>query len=311
MALSKKELSQAIKNRATYLGFDACGFCKAGIVGVEEEVRLHDWLSKGYHAGMEYLNRNCDKRCNPTLLVDKAKSVICVALNYYPRYKQDPENPQFAYYAYGKDYHDVMKAKLSSLLNYIQSICSDVNGRCFCDTAPVLERYWAKKSGLGFIGKNTMLIIPKKGSFFFLGEIVIDAELEYDEPLNLSCGTCTRCIEACPSKALENEYILNSQTCISYQTIENKGEIDEGIKPFLGNCVYGCDICQNVCPWNRFASPHNTKEFEPKEEFLSLTIDKLRDMTVEEYRRLFKGSAVKRAKYGGLMRNIKALKIKK
>lgn len=288
------------------MGFDACGFCEINDIG-DEKYRLQDWLNKGYNADMDYLANNFDKRCDPSLLVDGAKSVISLAYNYYPSQTQDITNPQFAYYAYGKDYHDVMKAKMQQLLLYIKSLEPSADGRCFCDTAPVMERYWAAKSGIGFIGKNSMLIIPQKGSYFFLGEIVLNIELKSDKPISLSCGTCTRCLDACPSNALCKPYVLNSKKCISYQTIENKGDIDAVLEDKLNNNVYGCDICQKACPWNKFSQPHNEPEFKPSEEFINLTEDYILNMTVEDYRRIFKGSAVKRAKYEGLKRNVKAL----
>lgn len=308
MTLTPLSFSQKIKDKSKSLGFDACGICKAEQVDKDTTSHLQKWLDNGYYAGMEYLTRNTDKRNNPRLLSENAKSVICVALNYYPEEKQPLNSPQIAYYAYGKDYHEVVKAKLHALLDYIKELYPNVTGRAFVDTAPVLERYWAAKAGLGFIGKNSLLIIPKKGSYFFLGEIIIDIELEYDKPINISCGNCTRCIDACPTCAIEKPYIINSNRCISYQTIENKGEIDENIIPVLNNNLYGCDICQKVCPWNRFATPHSTKDFEPSDELLNIDQESLKKMTEEDYRRVFKGSAVKRAKYSGLMRNLKALK---
>jgi len=240
--------------------------------------------------------------------VENARSIVSVALNYYPEKKQPTASPQFAYYAYGKDYHEVMKRKLQELFESIKSIIPNINGRVFVDTAPVLERYWAAKAGIGFLGKNTLLIIPKKGSYFFLGEIIIDTELEYDKPLNISCGSCTRCIQSCPTQAIEKPRLLNSNKCISYQTIENKGEIAPEVAFLLDNKIYGCDICQQVCPWNRFAAPHSTTEFYPNKEFLSLNEEALDNMTIEDYQRIFKGSPVKRAKYSGLMRNLNALK---
>lgn len=306
--LNHLSISNQIKEYASTIGFDACGMSKAEKISNAETTHLTKWLSDNYQANMDYLARNVEKRIDPTLLVEGAKSIISVALNYYPHQKQQESAPQIAYYAYGKDYHDIMKAKLQKLLDYIQTLLPDVSGRVFCDTAPVMERYWAAKAGLGFIGKNTLLIIPKMGSYFFLGEIIIDEELEYDSPLNLSCGKCTHCLEACPTKALEKPHLLNSNKCISYQTIENKGEIDENIIPNLNNRFYGCDICQQVCPWNRYAQPHKTEEFNPNSELLALNRDCIEKMSVEDYQRIFKGSAMKRAKYAGLMRNLKALK---
>lgn len=303
--------SSQIKQYAIYLGFDACGICKAEEIDVANLVGYLDWLNNGYQAGMDYMGRNVEKRCNPTLLEEGAKSIICVALNYYPEIKQSEGNPQFAYYAYGKDYHDVMKAKLNQLFDYIRSFDPKIAGRVFVDTAPMLERYWAAQSGIGFIGKNSMLIIPKKGSYFFLGEVVVNVELEYDKPLSLSCGNCTRCLDACPTKAIVKPKVVNANKCISYQTIENKGEIDEVINPNMNNRFYGCDICQQICPWNRYARPHTTPDLAPSQAFLDLSFDRLESMTREEYQQIFKGSAVKRAKYEGLQRNLEALKASK
>lgn len=303
--------SQQIKEYAYSLGFDACGICKAESVNAEEQRHFNEWTDSGYHADMDYMARNTDKRLNPKLLVENARSVICVALNYYPKTKQPDDYPQFAYYAYGKDYHEVVKEKLNKLFGYIRSSQPTVNGRCFVDTAPVLERYWAAKAGLGFIGKNSLLIIPKMGSYFFLGELIVDLTLEYDTPLNLSCGNCTRCLDACPTKAIVSPKVINARRCISYQTIENKGDIDTSISLNLNNRFYGCDICQQVCPWNKYARPHKTVEFDPSQAFLDLSFDKLDNLSVEEYQQIFKGSAVKRAKYAGLKRNLEALKLSK
>lgn len=300
-------ISQQIKDYALSIGFDACGICKAEEIDVTESDRYREWIDNGYHADMDYMGRNTEKRYDPTLLVDNAKSMICLALNYYPHEKQPETAPQFAYYAYGKDYHDVMKVKLQQFYDYIKILLPDINGRTFCDTAPVMERYWAAKAGLGFIGKNTLLIIPKRGSYFFLGEIIIDTVLSYDKPLGISCGTCNRCLQACPTGAIEQPHLLNSKKCISYQTIENKGEIDQTIVPLLGNRMYGCDVCQQVCPWNRYSHPHKTDEFVPNDEFLSMDCESIARMTVEDYQRIFKGSSVKRAKYSGLMRNFRAV----
>lgn len=299
--------SRQIKDYACSLGFDDCGICKAEVVDYSEQQSFDSWIGNSFQAGMDYMERNKDKRFDPTLLVEGAKSVICVALNYYPDKKQPEENPQFAYYAYGQDYHEVVKDKLYKLFDYIKSLDSSLEGRCFVDTAPVLERYWAEKAGLGFIGKNSLLIIPGKGSYFFLGELIINLELEYDEPINLSCGNCTRCMEACPTKAIVSPKVVDSGKCISYQTIENKGEIDPYVVPKLNNRLYGCDICQQVCPWNRYAKPHATEEFVPSAAFLGLSYDRMMALTEGEYRQVFKGSAVKRAKYKGLKRNLDAL----
>jgi len=300
-------LSEKIKKYAAFLGFDACGFSKAEKIPAESK-RYTGWLKQGYNAGMGYMSDNLDKRFDPALLVEDTKSIISLALNYYPKEKIPAGNPRIAYYAYGKDYHEVMKSKMNKLFDFIKKEVSGASGRCFCDTAPVLERYWATRSGIGFTGKNTSLIIPGKGSYFFLGEIFLNIELAYDNPSGVSCGKCKRCMEACPTKALNIPYILDSNRCISYQTIENKNEIAEDILPHLNNCVYGCDICQQVCPWNRSARPNDIEEFTPLPDFLSLNMERLDNMTVEEYRKIFKNSAVKRAKYSGLKRNIEALK---
>jgi len=307
MVYTKTDISDIIKAHAQKLGFEACGFCKAEDIG-EEKTRLYDWLGNGYHADMHYLANNPDKRVNPSLLADGSKSIISLALNYYPSEKQKTANPQFAYYAYGKDYHDVMKNKMQELLNHIRSLIPETEGRCFCDTAPILERFWAAKAGIGFIGKNSLLIIPGNGSYFFLGEIILNIELEYDQPLKQSCGNCRRCLETCPTGALCSPYIVDSRKCISYQTIENKGDIDKEIIPHLSNYIYGCDLCQQACPWNRFAYPNAEPAFQASDEFLNLSEEQLTQLTIEEYRRIFKGSAIKRAKYEGLRRNILALK---
>lgn len=300
-------LSHIIKRSAISLGFETCGICRAEMVTDKEKECFENWLRQSYQADMAYMCNYQDIRLNPTLLVENAKSVICVALNYYPAKKQPISNPQIAYYAYGNDYHDVVKQKLHQLLYDIKAIDPTINGRVFCDTAPLLERYWAAKSGLGFIGKNSMLIIPQKGSFFFLGEIVIDKTLEYDSPIEVSCGNCTKCMDACPTKAIKNPYIIDSNKCISYQTIENRNVINPQIIPSLNNCVYGCDICQNICPWNRFATPNQNIEFNPSDDLLNLDYERLKNLTEEEYIQIFKRSAVKRVKYKGLKRNIEAL----
>ena len=297
--------SEEIKQHAYLLGFEACGICRADESG--EKAHYGRWLSENCHAGMDYLERNIEKRLDPRLLVHGAKSIVSVALNYYPREKLPAHVPQFAYYAYGEDYHDVVRGKLKQLFNFIKLCFPDASGRYFSDSAPVLERFWAARAGLGFVGKNTLLIIPKKGSYFFLGELIIDMELDYDSPLSQNCGKCRRCIDACPTGAIEKPCWLNAGKCISYQTIENRGEIPPEIVPLLSNNVYGCDICQKVCPWNRFSKPHQTPEFNPSDEFLSLDWEKLQAMDEETYRQVFRKSAVKRTKFSGLKRNLKSL----
>ena len=301
---SKSNISQSIKEFAKEIGFAACGFCKAEPIDEEESQRLHEWLSKSYNGEMGYMANNTEKRVDPCLLVDGAKSIVCVAMNYYPETKQHSNAPQFAYYAYGKDYHDVMKGRLKQLFDFIKERVPSVNGRVFCDTAPVMERYWAMKSGIGFVGKNSLIIIPRMGSYFFLGELVLDIELDYDTPCTLSCGKCQRCMDACPTQAIISPGLIDARKCISYQTIENKGDIDAEVAEKVGDYFYGCDICQQVCPWNKYAKPHNVEEFNPSEAFLDLDEHNIATLSIEEYQRTFKGSAVKRAKLTGLQRNL-------
>ncbi|MGI6047868.1 MAG: tRNA epoxyqueuosine(34) reductase QueG [Petrimonas sp.] len=297
--------SEEIKQHALSLGFDACGICYAE--DSEQEANYMKWLSEECQARMSYMERNIDKRMDPRLLVEGAKSIISVALNYFPHRFQHENAPKFAYYAYGEDYHNVVKGKLKQLFDFIKLRFPNVSGRYFSDSAPILERFWAARAGLGFVGKNTLLIIPGKGSYFFLGELIVDLELDYDSPVSQNCGKCRRCLDACPTGAIEKPHWVNARKCISYQTIENKGEISPEIIPLLSNNVYGCDICQVVCPWNRFARPHNTPEFNPSDEFLSLDYEKLQEMDEETYRQIFRKSAVKRAKFSGLKRNVETL----
>ena len=298
-------LSDEIKQQALLLGFDACGICRAGDSGEEE--RYMEWLAANSHAGMSYMERNIGKRTDPRLLVEGARSIVSVALNYYPHVTLPAEVPQFAYYAYGDDYHDIVRGKLRQLFDWIRERHPSLTGRYFSDSAPVLERFWAAQAGLGFIGKNTLLIIPGKGSYFFLGELIIDIELEYDTPVTQNCGRCRRCLDACPTGAIEQPYRLNANRCISWQTIENRGAITPEIIPLLSNNVYGCDICQKVCPWNHYSRPHTTPALMPSEAFMSLDLEKLREMSEETYRTVFRHSAVRRAKFSGLKRNAEAI----
>ena len=301
-------LSILIKNKAKELGFDACGIPE--VASADTEVLVFDrWIAEGCHAGMKYMENYRDIRLNPAGLVEGARSVISVALNYYPAQKQSPDSPRISYYAYGKDYHIVVKDKLRQLWEYITSLVPVLDStlpvaRFFTDSAPILERYWAWKAGLGWIGKNTNLIIPGKGSFFFLGEIVTTLELDYDTPQKNRCGTCRRCLDSCPTGALERPGHLNANKCISYLTIEHKGDIPSEQASRLGDRLYGCDTCQEVCPWNRFASPTREVAFSPSPAFLSLKKEDLRCFTRDDYNRIFAGSAVKRAKYEGLIRTI-------
>lgn len=304
---SKENLSQLIKIKAKSLGFYVCGIAAAEPVSGIEQQFYKNWITKGYQADMSYLAKHFEKRMDPTLLVPGTKSVIAVALNYYPDYQIPSTEYQLAWYAYGRDYHLLMREKMNLLFDYIHSLVP-IAGRVFCDTAPVLDRYWAWKAGLGWIGKNTQLIIPKAGPTFFLGELFIDIELNYDTPQKSRCGRCTKCLESCPTKALEQAYTLNSKRCISYQTIENRGDICSSILPLLKNKIYGCDDCIKSCPWLRFAQPSQESSLQISKSLLSMTRDKWHELSVEEYRALFPKSAVKRAKYEGLVRNIKAVR---
>ena len=308
MEAMQKDLTQYIKAEALHLGFDACGIARAEEVGNPSRRALQKWLMQGEQAGMTYMANYADKRLDPRLLMEGAQSIVSAALNYYPAVPLKEEQYQFAWYAYGKDYHEIMKEKLHALLAGIRQQAPEISGRVFCDTAPLLERYWAQQAGLGWIGKNTQLIVPRAGSTFFLGEVLLDTELLYDTPQPARCGNCTRCLDACPTHALETPYHLDANRCLSYLTIEHKGEIPEVATTQMGHCVYGCDRCQQACPWNRFARPAGEPALQPSESFLRMTPEEWDTLTVERYRELFKGSAVKRAKYEGLMRNIRAVR---
>lgn len=291
------------------LGFFACGIAKAGTVDEDECARYRKWIDSGNHASMDYLAGNMEKRFNPCLLMDGVKSIVCVALNYAPATTLQQDSYGMAAYALGQDYHTVVKERLDRLASRLGL---DVF-RAFCDTAPILERYWAVKAGIGWIGKNQQLIIPKAGSMFFLGELFIQEEVEPDRPMTGHCGNCTACVDACPTGALFRERHPDAETpgtgfnanlCLSYQTIENRGDIPEALATSMEDCIYGCDRCQQACPWNRFSTPNTTPELQPKPELIGMTKSKWQNLTEDEYRCLFKGSAVKRAKYSGLMRNI-------
>ena len=297
-----------IKEKAKKTGFDACGI--AQVATADSEALFFDrWLKEGNHAGMAYMENHREIRLNPAGLVEGAKTVISVALNYYPEQKLPPEAPHIAYYAYGKDYHFVIKEMLDELWSAVTGQTDTGTARFFTDSAPILERYWAWKAGLGWIGKNTNLIIPGKGSFFFLGEIVTSLEADhYDMPQKDRCGSCSRCLEACPTEALEGPRHLNARKFLSYLTIENRGEIPAEQAACLGNRLYGCDTCQEVCPWNRFARPTRIEAFRPAPALFSLRKEDLKGFSREEYNRIFAKSAVKRAKYEGLIRNIHNLK---
>lgn len=298
--------TRLLKAEALRLGFSACGVSSAEAVGVADCDAFVRWIDEGCHADMGYLAANLDKRLDPTLLVEGARSVVSVALNYFPPRDIPPGEYRLAWYALGEDYHTVMKDKLARLLDYLRTLLPGVSGRAFCDTAPLLERYWAWRGGLGWVGKHTQLILPHAGSAFFLGELVVDCTLTYDTPLPSRCGTCDRCLRACPTGALTRPRHLDARRCLSYLTIEHRGEIPPEAASSLGDSIYGCDRCQQACPWMRFARPTDEARLHPRDGLLAMRRADWRRLDVETYRRLFKGSAVKRAKFEGLTRNIRA-----
>jgi epoxyqueuosine reductase len=303
------EHTAMIKAEAKRLGFEHCGISKAEFLE-DEAPRLEQWLSKGMHGKMSYMENYFDKRLDPRLLVDGAKSVISLLLNYYPEKQQlDPAAPKISKYAYGKDYHFVIKEKLKELTAFINDNIGEVNGRAFVDSAPVLDRTWAKRGGLGWVGKNANLINKGNGSFFFIAELIVDMELEYDGPVKDFCGSCTRCIDACPTDAIVAPYVVDGSKCISYFTIELKENIPAEVKGKLDNWAFGCDICQDVCPWNSFSKPHNEPAFDPKSELLGMTQKDWEEITEDVFQKVFRDSAVKRTKFAGLKRNIEFLRI--
>ena len=300
---STKQHTAFIKAEAKRLGFLSWGVSKADFLE-EEAPRLEKWLNNNSHGQMAYMENNFDKRLDPTLLVDGCKSVISLLMNYYPAEVQKNDTFQIAKYAYGKDYHFVIKDKLKELLFAIQSTIGEVSGRAFTDSAPILDKAWAAKSGLGWIGKNSNLLTQKAGSFYFIAELIIDLELEYDSAVTDHCGSCTACIDACPTDAIESPYIVNGSKCISYFTIELKEAIPQEVKGKFDEWIFGCDICQDVCPWNRFSKPHNEPLFNPHPQLLDFTKKDWNEITQETFQVVFKDSAVKRTKLSGLMRNI-------
>lgn len=301
--------TRLIREEAHRLGFAFVGFARAERMD-EEARRLEAWLQQGFHGQMSYMENHFEQRVDPRLLVEGARSVLSLVYNYYPEKKQtDPQAPQLAKYAYGEDYHFVLKRKLRALLEFIQTEIGEVNGRCFVDSAPVLERDWARRAGTGWVGKNTLLIHPKSGSFFFLAELILDLELQYDGPIKDYCGTCTRCIDACPTDAIAPQgYLMDGSKCISYLTIELREALPEAFRGKMDNWMFGCDICQDVCPWNRFSKPHQEPAFEPHPDLPDMTKADWEDLTEEVFQKVFRRSAVKRTKYSGLKRNIEFLR---
>lgn len=306
--MNKEQISALIKSHADRLGFLSCGISRVQFLE-QEAKHLENWLAKNYNGKMAYMANHFDKRLNPSLLVDDAKSVISVLVNYYPEKDLfDQKEIKISKYAYGKDYHQVIRAKLNELIDIITEEVGEVNARCFTDSAPVLDKAWAERSGLGWIGKNANLISTQKGSFFFIGEIIIDLELAYDLPATDHCGTCTKCIDACPTEAIVQPQLVDGSKCISYLTIELKDEIlPPSFKDQMDGWAFGCDVCQDVCPWNRFSKPHAEESFKPHPELESADLTQL---TKETFNELFRKSAIKRTKFEGLKRNIEFLKKK-
>lgn len=301
------KLTQKIKQLSRDEGFQYCGISKADFLE-EEAPRLEEWLKRDYHGKMGYLANHFDKRLDPRKLVDGAKSVISLIYNYYPkRDLSEDSNYKIAKYAYGKDYHHVLKPKLKNILTEITHTVGDISARVFVDSAPVHERAWAAKSGLGWVGKNSLLINRSMGSFFFLAEIILDVELDYDGPIKDYCGSCTRCMDACPTDAIPEPYVVDGSKCIAYYTIELKDQIPDGYKEKFDNWIFGCDICQDVCPWNRFAKPHAEPAFETQ-GIENMSKHDWEELTEVLFKEIFKGSPVKRTKYEGLKRNIRFVK---
>lgn len=299
--------SQLIKQKAEKFGFQSCGISKAEFLE-EEAPRLEAWLNKGYHGEMKYMENHFDKRLNPTLLVDGAKSVISLSYNYFPKVKIDEiNNFKISKYAYGEDYHEVIKDILKNMVAELQEEIGEFGFRVFVDSAPVLEKAWARKSGLGWVGKNANLITKKHGSFYFLAEIICDLELEYDLAVTDHCGSCRACIDACPTQAIVSDRIVDGSKCISYATIELKNEIPDYFNGKMDDWMFGCDVCQDVCPWNRFSAPTLQEKFAPNFQKLNFRKNEWKELSQELFSEIFKKSAVKRTKFSGLMRNVNLL----
>ena len=300
---NKEKYTQFIKQKAQDLGFSYCGISQATFLE-EEAPRLENWLKNNMHGEMKYMENHFDKRLDPRLLVPGAKSVVSLLLNYFPSEQQNQDSYKISKYAYGEDYHFVIKDKLKDLLHFINDEIGEVDGRVFVDSAPVLDKAWAAKSGLGWVGKNNNLIRKTEGSFFFVAELIIDLDLMYDTATTNHCGSCTACIDACPTQAIESPYIVNGSKCISYLTIELKDAIPDEFSGKLDDWMYGCDVCQDVCPWNRFAKPNSEPLFKPKPTLIDYDKQQWNDLTNELFNEIFKKSAVKRTKFSGLTRNI-------
>jgi len=308
--MTTQSLSQFIKSTARNLGFQYCGISKAGFLA-EEAPRLENWLKNNMHGKMNWMEEHFEKRLDPSKLVVNAQSVISLLLNYFPdeKFKQPENVPKISKYAFGNDYHFVIKDKLINLLNKIREYAGDIHGRCFVDSAPVMDKAWAAKSGLGWIGKNSNLITREMGSFLFIAELILDIPLEYDAPIKDYCGDCRLCLDACPTNAISQPYVVDGSKCISYFTIELKSheKIPVEMKGKFENWIFGCDICQDVCPWNRFSKPTLEKDFQPDDKLLGMTQKDWEEITEDVFNKVFKGSPLQRAKYEGVKRNLKFL----
>ena len=299
----KKKYSDFIKNKSIELGFISCGISKSGFL--ENEIgRFESWLKDNYHGQMSYMERNFDKRMDTTKLVAGSKSVISLLFNYYPSKEINNDSFKISKYAYGKDYHFIIKDKLKSLLSSMRNEIGEIDGRVFVDSAPIMEKAWAKKSGLGWVGKNTNLISKKTGSFFFIAEIIVDLELEYDGEVTDHCGSCTACLDACPTDALYEPYKIDASKCISYFTIELKDQFPNDLKKDFNDWIFGCDICQDVCPWNKFSIPNKEPLLNPKNEINQYSKKDWLELTDEVFKAVFKETPLERTKFKGLKRNI-------
>ena len=304
---NRKELTEYIRTYALSIGFDACGFAKAGFMEHEAR-RLEEWLVQNRQASMQWMSNNFDKRVDPTVLVPDSKTVISVLASYYHPSQQQligsTDQPQIAKYALGRDYHKVIKQKLKILFDFIRTEIGDVQGRIFVDSAPVLDKAWAQRAGLGWIGKNSNLLNKKIGSYFLIGELIIDLDLSPDAPQTDHCGTCTRCLDACPTNAIYEPYRVDANKCISYWTIEHRGDIEASYHSGIQNWVFGCDICQDVCPWNSHVRIAKFADLHPRERILDKSINEWQSISEEDFNSLFEGSPVKRTKYEGFRRNL-------
>ena len=304
---NKKNYTELIKNEAKRLGFISCGISRAEFLE-DEAPRLEKWLKMKMNGEMKYMENYFEKRLDPTKLVDDAKSIISLTYNYYPEDLQNKEAPKVSKYAYGMDYHYVIKEKLNFFLTFIKDKIGDVHGRAFVDSAPILEKAWAAKSGIGWVGKNSNLITKQVGSFYFLAELIVDLDLDYDRIESDHCGQCTACIDSCPTEAIAQPYVVDGSKCISYFTIELKENIPQEFKGKFDDWVFGCDVCQDVCPWNKFSKPHKEPLFQSSSELMKMSRDEWNEITEETFNKIFKDSAVKRTGYKGLTRNLNFIK---